>query len=134
MTWISKLLINAAALIIASYLLPGVVIDNFYSAVIVAIVLAILNVFVKPLLIIVTIPITILTLGLFLFCINAIILLIADKLVDGFDVNGLLWALILSFVMSVLNAIFGVNSNPNQPKIKYYEVHRTNVQSGRTKR
>ena len=75
MTWIPKLLLNAAALIIASYLIPGVDVDNFYSAVIVAIVLAILNAFVKPLLIILTIPITILTLGLFLFCINAILIL-----------------------------------------------------------
>jgi len=118
MTWIPKLLLNAAALIIASYLLPGVEVDNYYSAVIVAIVLAILNALVKPLLIIVTIPITILTLGLFLFCINAIILLMADKLVDGFDVNGLLWALLLSLVMSILNSIFGLSNTSNQPKKK----------------
>lgn len=118
MTWIPKLLLNAAALIIAAYLLPGVEVDNFYSAVIVAIVLAILNAFIKPLLIIVTIPITILTLGLFLFCINAIILLLADKLVDGFDVNGLWWALLLSLVMSILNSIFGLTDKPNQPKKK----------------
>ena len=118
MTWIPKLLLNAAALIIASYLLPGVDVDNFYSAVIVAIVLAILNAFVKPLLIIVTIPITILTLGLFLFCINAILILIADKLIDGFAVDGLLWALVLSFVMSVLNSIFGISDKSNRPKNK----------------
>ena len=118
MTWIPKLLLNAAALIIASYLLPGVKVDGFYSAVIVAIVLAVLNAFVKPLLIIVTIPITIVTLGLFLFCINAIIILIADKLVDGFGVNGLLWALLLSLVMSILNSIFGLNGKSNQFKKK----------------
>ena len=118
MTWIPKLLLNAAALIIASYLIPGVDVDNFYSAVIVAIVLAILNAFVKPLLIIVTIPITILTLGLFLFCINAILILIADKLIDGFAVDGLLWALVLSFVMSVLNSIFGISDKSNRPKNK----------------
>ncbi len=118
MTWIPKLLLNAAALIIASYLIPGVDVDNFYSAVIVAIVLAILNAFVKPLLIIVTIPITILTLGLFLFCINAILILIADKLIDGFAVNGLLWALLLSFVMLVLNSIFGISDKSNRPKNK----------------
>ena len=116
MTWIPKLLLNAAALIIASYLLPGVEVVDFYSAVIVAIVLAILNAFVKPLLIIVTIPITILTLGLFLFCINVIIILIADSLIDGFEVSGLLWALLLSFVMSVLNSIFGVTDKSNQPR------------------
>ena len=118
MTWIPKLLLNAAALIIAAYLLPGVEVDNFYSAVIVAIVLAILNAFVKPLLIIVTIPITLLTLGLFLFCINAIILLIADKLVDGFDVKGLWWALLLSLVMSILNSIFGITDKSNRSKKK----------------
>ena len=116
MSWITKLLLNAVALIIASYLLPGVEVENFYDAVIVAIVLAILNALVKPLLIIVTIPITLITLGLFLFCINAIILLIADKLVDGFDVDGLWWAFLLSLVMSILNSIFGLNEKLNRPK------------------
>ena len=116
MSWITKLLLNAVALIIASYLLPGVEVENFYDAVILAIVLAILNALVKPLLIIVTIPITLITLGLFLFCINAIILLIADKLVDGFDVDGLWWAFLLSLVMSILNSIFGLNEKSNRPK------------------
>ena len=116
MSWITKLLLNAVALIIASYLLPGVEVENFYDAVIVAIVLAILNALVKPLLIIVTIPITLITLGLFLFCINAIILLIADKLVDGFDVDGLWWAFLLSLVMSILNSIFVLNEKSNRPK------------------
>jgi putative membrane protein len=118
MSWIVKLLLNAVALIIAAYLLPGVEVANFYDAVIVAIVLAILNAFVKPLLVIVTIPITLLTLGLFLFFINAIILLIADKLVDGFDVNGVGWAFLLSLVMSILNSIFGLNDKSNQQKNK----------------
>lgn len=118
MTWIPKLLLNAAALFLASYVLPGVDIDNYYSAIIVAIALAILNVFVKPLLIIITIPVTIITLGLFLFCINAIIILIADSFIDGFEVHGLFWALVLSFVMSVLNSIFGVSGNSNRPKKK----------------
>lgn len=116
MTWIPKLLLNAAVLLIAAYLLPGVEIGNYFDAIVVAIVLAILNALVKPLLIIITIPITLLTLGLFLFCINAIILLLVDHLVDGFDVDGLWWALLLSLVMSILNSIFGLSDKSNRPK------------------
>tara|TARA_B110000046_G_scaffold15690_3_gene15089 strand:+ start:23912 stop:24268 length:357 start_codon:yes stop_codon:yes gene_type:complete len=116
MPWIPKLLLNASVLIIAAYLLPGVEINNYFDAIVVAIMLAILNAFVKPLLIIITIPITLLTFGSFLFCINAIILLIIDKLVDGFDVDGLWWTLLLSLVMSILNSIFGLNDKSNRPK------------------
>ncbi len=115
MTWIPRLLINAAAVFFAAYLLPGVEVDGYMSAVIVAIILAVLNALIKPLLIIITIPITILTLGLFLFAINAIIILFADYLIDGFDVDGFLWALIFSFVMSVINSLLG---NTDQTKHK----------------
>lgn len=118
MTWIPRLIINAAAVFFAAYLLPGVEVDGYLSAVIVAIILAVLNALIKPLLIIVTIPITIFTFGLFLFAINAIIILFADYLIDGFRVDSFWWALIFSFVMSLLNSLLGNNSSSETKKQK----------------
>jgi putative membrane protein len=101
-----KILVNALAVIITAYLLPGVHIDGMMTALIVAIVLALLNTFLKPLLILLTLPITILTLGIFLLVINAIIILLVSHFVSGFVVNGFWWALLFSVVLSIINAIF----------------------------
>ncbi len=102
-----KILINGLAVFITANFLPGVKVDGFISAVIVAIVLAIVNFIVKPILHLLTLPITILTLGLFSFVINALMILLVDNLVSGFYVNGfwsaLLFSLILSLVSSLLN-------------------------------
>ncbi len=100
-----SLLVTAFAAIIASYLLPGVIIDGFLSAILVALALAILNQFVKPLLILFTIPATILTLGLFLLVINAIIILLADWMVLGFSVRNFWWALIFSFILTLVKSL-----------------------------
>jgi putative membrane protein len=109
MKLISKLLLTALAVIILAKLLPGVSLNNYTTAIIVAAVIAILNVFVKPLLIIFTLPITILTLGLFLLIINAIIILLADRLIDGFGVSSIwtaiLFSLLLSFLQSILHSL-----------------------------
>lgn len=105
MGFVIKLLLTGVAAMLAAYLLPGVTIDNFVSALILAVVLAILNAIVRPLLVLLTIPVTILTLGLFLLVINAIIILLADYLVAGFDVAGFLWALIFGLVLAVISAI-----------------------------
>lgn len=105
MGFLIRLLVSALAAMLTAYLLPGVKIDNFITALILALVLAVLNLLVKPLLIILTLPATILTLGLFLLVINAVIILLAAKLVSGFRVDGFLWALIFSIVMTVINSI-----------------------------
>jgi len=90
-----------------------VYIDDYLSAILVAVVLAFLNTVVKPILTILTIPITILTLGFFLLVINALIIIFAGKLVPGFHVDGFMWALFFSLVLSlstgILNMLFGVN-------------------------
>ncbi|MAB49442.1 MAG: hypothetical protein CMC05_12505 [Flavobacteriaceae bacterium] len=99
-----RLLINALAVFILAHLLGGVKVDGYLGAIIVAFVLAILNLFVKPILIIFTLPVTILTLGLFLLVINALIILLADKLIDGFGVNGFWTALIFSILLSILQS------------------------------
>ena len=100
-----KIFLSAIAVIIASYLLPGVVVDGFITAVIVAVLLALLNSSVKPLLIILTIPLTVFTLGLFLLVINALIILMADAIVPGFEVHNFWWALIFSLLLSLINTL-----------------------------
>lgn len=101
-----RLLINAAIVYVLAWILPGIEVASFWSAIIVALVLGILNVFLKPLLIILTIPVTIVTMGLFLLVINALIILMADSFIDGFVVNGFWWALLFSILMSVFNTAF----------------------------
>lgn len=88
-------------MLLLSYVLPGVAVSSFLTALLVAAVLALLNALLRPLLVILTIPITILTLGLFLLVINALIILIADALIPGFEVAGFLWALIFSLLLSL---------------------------------
>ncbi len=104
MNFLIRLLVSALAAMLTAYLLPGVKIDNFITALILALVLAVLNLLVKPVLIILTLPVTIVTLGLFLLVINAIIILFAAKLVSGFRVDGFWWALLFSIVMTVINS------------------------------
>ncbi len=107
---IVRLLLSTLAVIIGAYLIPGVSVDSIVTALIVAVVLGILNAIVKPILIILTIPVTVLTLGLFLLVINVIIIYIADSLIPGFAVAGFFSALIFSVVLAVigwiLNSIF----------------------------
>ncbi len=105
MNFLVRLLVTALAAMLSAYLLPGVTIRDFITALVLALVLAILNMLVKPILIILTLPATIFTLGLFLLVINAIIILLASKLVGGFSVDGFWWALIFSLVLTVVNSI-----------------------------
>jgi putative membrane protein len=106
MNMIIRFLLNGLAVFLTAYLLPNVDVDGYGTALIVALVLSIANVIVKPILILFTIPITILTLGLFLLVINAIIILLADYLVDGFSVDGFWWALLFSLILSIFNSLF----------------------------
>jgi putative membrane protein len=99
-------------------LLPGVTVDDYLSALLVAVVLAFLNTIVKPILTILTIPITIVTLGLFLLVINALIIIFAEKLVKGFQVDGFFWALVFSIALTlctgILNMVFGVGKEKDE--------------------
>ncbi|AGI26998.1 MULTISPECIES: phage holin family protein [unclassified Polaribacter] len=99
-----KILLTALAVILLSNILPGVSISGYLSAIIVAIVIALLNMFVRPLLVFFTLPATLVTFGLFLFVINAIIILLADKLVDGFSVSGFFAALFFSILLSIFRS------------------------------
>jgi putative membrane protein len=114
MNWIIRLLLNGLAVVLTAYLLPGVEVDDYGAALIVALILAIVNVVVKPILVILTIPITIVTLGLFLLVINAAIILFVDNLVSGFRVEGFWWALLFSLILSIFNSLF--NDLAGKPK------------------
>ena len=106
MRWIINLLITAVVVYVLSKLLePHVVINSFTTAVIFALVLAVLNAIVKPLLIILTLPLTIITLGLFLLVINVLIILLADKFVSGINIDGFLWAFIFGLLLSILSTV-----------------------------
>lgn len=98
-----------AAILVASYLLEGIVVSDFFSALLAAAVLGILNAFVRPVLILFTLPLNILSLGLFTFIINAFMLKLVSYLIDGFDVSGfwtaLFGALIITLVSALLNSL-----------------------------
>lgn len=110
MNLIIRLLITAIVAYLLTTVLPGVHFEGFSSAIIFAIVLGVLNIFVKPILGLLGLPLTIITLGLFALVINAVIILIADYFIDSMVVDGFWWALIfsvlLSFVTSLANSMF----------------------------
>lgn len=98
-------LVSALVILSASYLLPGVHVANFVTALAAAVVLGIANAFLKPVLVILTLPINILTLGLFTFVINAVLILLTAKIVNGFRVDGFLWALIFAVLIALIRAV-----------------------------
>ena len=100
MKFIIKLLITAALVMGLAEILPGIGITNYVSAILVALTLSILNFIVKPILVILTLPITIVTLGVFLLFINVIIIYLADWFVDGFTVTSVFWAIIFSLLLA----------------------------------
>ena len=106
MNLLVKLLITGLAVLISAYLLPGVSVDGMVSAIIVAAVLMLINAIVKPIMIILTLPVTVVTLGLFLLVINAICILLASKIVTGFRVDGFWWALLFSIILAIINSVF----------------------------
>jgi putative membrane protein len=99
----------AFAVIVSAYVLPGVTLGGFWAALLAALVLGLINVFIKPLLIIFTLPINILTLGLFTLVINALVIMMASGITPGFKVNGfwnaLLFSIVLSIVLFIINRV-----------------------------
>lgn len=98
-----KIFVSTLAVLVAAYILPGVTVDNFFAALVAALVLALVNFFVRPLLVILTLPITIFSLGLFLLVINALLVLFVAAVVPGFAVGGFWWALLFSFLVSLVS-------------------------------
>jgi putative membrane protein len=104
MTFIARLLINMAAILLMAYLLPKVIwVDGLFSAFMAALLLGIVNTLIRPLLILITLPITLLTLGFFLLVINGLLLWLVAALVRGFHVNGFWGAVFGSILISIIS-------------------------------
>jgi len=118
MNLIIKILISSIAVMITARLLPGVTIDTYTTALLTAIVLGLLNNVLKPLLILFTIPVTIVTMGLFLLVINASIIMMASHLLNGFRVEGffaaLFFSIILSLITGLLESLLQTGSHKNE--------------------
>ena len=105
MRLLARIILSTMAIMVTSYILPGVTIDSFLTALATAILIALLNTLVKPVLIILTIPVTIITFGLFLLVINASIIMMTSSLLSGFHVNGFWHALLFSIILSGITAV-----------------------------
>ncbi len=120
MKMILKLFVNALALIGTAWIVPGISIDSIWTAIIAAIVLAIINIIIRPIMLFITIPINILTLGLFTFVINALMLWLASLLVSGFAVSGfvsaILGAVILAIISTLLHTLLEDNGEDKESK------------------
>ena len=107
MNTIIQLILSAVAVLIAAYIIPGVSVDGFLIALVVAVVLAIVNTFIKPIITVLTLPINIVTLGLFSLVIAALMVLLTDFVVPGFEVAGFWSALLFGLVLALISMIFG---------------------------
>jgi len=109
-----KWLISAISIIFSAYLIPGVNVSGFWAALWLALFLGLINVTLRPLLLIFTLPINVLTLGLFTFIINGVIILLASSVLKGFSVSGFLvacgFSIVLSIIGYILNVVFGTKS------------------------
>lgn len=105
MKLIIQLLLTAIIVVVLAEVLTGISVDSFLTSLIVAALLALLNVTIKPLLVLLTLPATILTFGLFLLVINAVIILLLDYLIGGFAVANFWWALLFSLLLSICQSI-----------------------------
>ncbi|OGY46599.1 MAG: hypothetical protein A2840_02845 [Candidatus Buchananbacteria bacterium RIFCSPHIGHO2_01_FULL_47_11b] len=103
-----KWLVYTVAILITAYLLPGVILDSVFAAVVAALVIGIINTFFRPLVLILTLPLNIVTLGLLTFVINALLIMLASAIVPGFGVVNFWWALLFSLVVAIINSAFGM--------------------------
>ncbi len=105
MRLITKLLLTTFTLLLITEYLPGIHIDGFYPAIVAAVVIGLLNLFVKPILVLLTLPITILTLGLFMIVINASLFWFAASFIEGFSVDGFIYAMLGSIIITIVSAL-----------------------------
>ena len=116
MRFFLKLLVTSLAVFFSAYILDGVYLEGFPTAILVALLMGFLNAFLKPILIILTIPITLVTFGLFLLVINAVIILLADYALSGFTVDSFFTAVLFSIIVSVITWILEAIANPKTNK------------------
>ena len=116
MSFILKLLVSSLAVFFSAYILDDVYLDGFPTAILVALLMGFLNAFLRPILIILTIPITLFTFGLFLLVINAVIIKLADYALDGFNVESFFTALLFSIIVSVVTWLLEAIANPKSKR------------------
>jgi putative membrane protein len=116
MGFLLKLLVSSLAVFFGAYILPGVYLDGFPTAILVALLMGFLNAFLKPILIVLTIPITLITFGLFLLVINAVIIILADYALSGFTVDSFFTAVIYSIIVSLITWLLEAIANPKSKK------------------
>lgn len=104
MQFLASLLVSTVAVLVTAYLTPGAQVESIFTAMVVAIVLGFMNAVVKPILVILTLPISIVTLGLFTLILNLVILVMVDGLVPGFSLGGLLPTILFAIILSVVNS------------------------------
>ena len=102
MNFLIRILVVAAVSFGLAHVSNGIHVTDFWTALVFAFVLALLNMFIKPLLVLFTLPVTFVTLGLFLFVINALVVMLASKFVDGFSIDDFWWALLFSIILSLI--------------------------------
>ncbi len=105
MNWLWTLLINMATLGITAAILPGINIKGFWSAFLAVVVVGLLNTFLRPLIEVLTLPVSVLTIGLFTWVITAFILWLTSKIIKGFEVDGFGWAILGGLVMAIINGL-----------------------------
>jgi putative membrane protein len=106
---IIQIVVAGLSVIITAYILPGISVADYFTGIVIAALLALLNLTIKPILIFLTIPITVFTLGLFLLVINALMVLLAAEIIPGFLVDGFWWAVLFSIILSLINSLLGVS-------------------------
>jgi putative membrane protein len=112
-TLLARWILNAAALLLVAYLLPGVTLETIPAALVAALVLGLVNATVRPILVILTLPVTVLTLGLFIFVINALLFWFTAEIVHGFKVSGFWWAMAGSVLYSVITIVTSAMLRPD---------------------
>ena len=116
MKHILQIIVSTIIVLAIAQILPGVTIDSYTTALIVAVVLALLNALIKPILFLLTLPITLITFGLFIFFLNASIVLLTDKLVDGFNVSSIWTAILFSILLSLLESLLNSILKEEKPQ------------------
>ena len=112
-----KLLISGLAVMVSQYLLPGIHVDTFFTGLMVAVLLGLFNATIKPVLVILTLPITVITLGFFLLVINVFIIELAAGFLDGFSVDGFWWAVLFSLLLSFVTSVFNGFDKDEKPMV-----------------
>jgi len=111
MVYLGNLIVNTLAVLITAFILPGVVVSSFFTRLVVAIMLGLVNMLIKPILILLTIPLYVITLGFFAFIVNALLVILVSKLVPGFEVKNIWWAMLFSVILSLVTSfLFSISS------------------------